>query len=78
MPILNDIMDNKLYGPKIRAAEARGQAEGERAVIARLIGRRFGSVPNWVHQRLATLSGPELEKIELRLLDAPNLDELFQ
>ena len=94
MPVLNDIMDHPFFGPKIRAAEAlaqargeaegeargeaKGKVEGELTVVARLIGKRFGSLPGWVHERLATLSGPELEKIELRLLDAPTLDELFR
>jgi len=93
MPILNDIMDHKILGPKIRAAqalgeargeaigeargEARGEAKGERTLITRQIGKRFGSVPDWVRPRLESLSVPELEALALRLLDAPTLEDLF-
>ena len=64
MPILHDIMDHDLLGPVRRhgielglaEGEAKGLVAGERRVIRRLIGKRFGPVPEWVKQRLDAFS----------------------
>jgi predicted transposase YdaD len=89
MPILDDIMDHDLFGPAIRQGLEKGleqgleqglekgREQGERLVIFRLITKRFGAIPSWAKQRLESLTAPELEKVELRLLDAKSLDELF-
>jgi predicted transposase YdaD len=85
MPILDDIMDHKVLGRErkrgiaLGLAEglARGRAEGERHVILRLVGKRFGTLPDWVKDRVNTLSMSELEQIELRLLDSSSLEDLF-
>jgi hypothetical protein len=56
MPLLDDIMDNKVLGPKIRKAQEQarevgrdqgweqGLHDGESAVLLRLIEKRFGGV----------------------------------
>ena len=89
MPILDDIMDHEVLGRERRRgmeigrAEGRvegrveGRAEGERKVIVRMIRKRFGSVPKWAMKRVETLSDPERERVELRLLDAASLEELL-
>jgi hypothetical protein len=85
MPILDDIMDHEVIGRERKRGMALGREEGlaeglvagERRVVLRLIGKRFGGIPEWVKQRLDTLSEADLEQIELRLLDAPTLEELF-
>ncbi len=101
MPILDDIMDHPILGPRIRRGmedgrakglaeglaegqarglaegQARGLAEGERRAILRQIGKRFGPVPDWARGRLEALTPDELERIELRLLDAPTLEDIF-
>ena len=85
MPILNDIMDHPVIGRERKRGikigreiglEA-GREEGERQIVLRLIRKRFGAVPVHVRERIEALSGPKLERIALRLLDARNLDELF-
>jgi hypothetical protein len=73
MPILDDLSDHDLFGPAI----IQSRQDGERLVISRLITRRFGSVPVWAKERLDSLTSPELEKVELRLLEAQSLEELF-
>jgi predicted transposase YdaD len=81
MPILDDIMDHDLFGPAIRQGREEGREEGreqgERLVISRQIGKRFGAVPPWAKQRIEALTSLELEKVELRLLDAQSLEDLL-
>lgn len=77
MPILDDIMDHEVLGRERKRGIALGIAEGERKVVLRQLGKRFGPVPDWAAQRLSNLSPTELEKVEFRLLDAPSLEELF-
>ena len=56
---------------------AEGLAKGEQRVVLRLIGKRFGPVPVWARKRIEALSGPALEQVGLRLLDASSLEELL-
>jgi hypothetical protein len=51
--------------------------KGELAILRRQIGRRLGSLPGWLEERLVNLSTSELEEISLRLLDAKDLNELL-
>jgi hypothetical protein len=77
MPILTDIMDHDLFGPLLRRGRAEGRVEGERALILKQIAKRFGPVPEWVSDRIATLETAELEELGVRFLDVSSLDELF-
>jgi hypothetical protein len=73
MPILDDIMDHDLFGPAIR----QGRLEGEKAILTRIIEKRFGSIPVSARQRLECMSVPELEDAALRLLDVGSLEDLL-
>jgi Domain of unknown function (DUF4351) len=73
MPILNDIMDHDLLGPKLR----EGIRQGELTILRRLIYKRFGEIPGWAEQRLTSRSPAELEALSDRVLDASSLEELF-
>ena len=55
----------------------KGRQEGERTILRRQIDKRFGELPAWFDQRLATLSQSELEDLSLRLFDANTIEELF-
>ncbi len=70
MPILDDIMDHDLLGPAIR--------RGERNIVMRHIGKRFGPVPDWAKQRLEATTGHQVEEFELRLLDIGTLEDIFR
>ncbi|MHB8876510.1 MAG: Rpn family recombination-promoting nuclease/putative transposase [Myxococcaceae bacterium] len=63
-------------------AKAEGKVEGkveERAVIlARILRRRFGEVPNAILERLQTADGTELELWVDRAIDAVSLDAVFR
>ena len=78
----DDIMDNLIIGPKIRQGieigRREGRAEGEWAVVLRLTERRFGAIPDWAKQRIDAMSLADLQDAELRLLDAPDLEDLLR
>lgn len=54
-----------------------GRREGERAVLERLLLRRFGALPPAVGARLGDASTAELEAWADNVLDAATLDEVF-
>ncbi len=81
MPILNDIMDNEIFGPAIRQGRAEGRAEGRTEgqieILLRQAEKRFGSVPPRVRKRLGALKPEQLKAAALRLLDAERIEDLF-
>jgi predicted transposase/invertase (TIGR01784 family) len=70
------------------AAEARregrqegrqqGRQEGEVTLLTRQLRRRFGELPEWVHQRLRHAPSDKLERWGERLLDVESLAALFE
>jgi hypothetical protein len=70
MPIVLNILDNKVLGPVYM--------RGELALLRRQIEARFGAVPDWVEDRLAKCSSPEIEDLGVRLLKAETLEEWMQ
>ncbi len=77
MPILNDIMDNKVIGPAIRQGLRQGRVEGQMEMLLSQIQKRFGRIPPAVAQRLAALKPAQLKRVGLRLLDAQRIEDLF-
>src|SRR5258708_32825202 len=74
MPILNDILDHEVLGREykkgLREGLEEGQEKGERALLSRLMEKRFGAVPAPVEQLLSGKSLAELVDLGVRLLDA--------
>ena len=54
-----------------------GRVEGERAVLERMLRRRFGALPPVVDRRLGGASVTDLENWADNVLDAGTLDEVF-
>jgi len=77
MPILNDIMDNKVIGPAIRQGRAEGRVEGQVEMLLGMAEKRFGRIPAAVAQRIAALKPAQLKRVGLRLLDAQRIEDLF-
>ena len=81
MPILIDIMKNKVTGPPLRKARLEGRCkgfrQGERGVALRLSEHRFGPVPPATRQRIQALTEAQLGRAEARLLDAKGIEDLF-
>ncbi len=85
MPILNDIMDHEVFGPKLRRAHAAGQKEGreegreegERIILLRLAAHRFGPISLAVRKRIGGLTQAALGRASLRLLEARRIEDIF-
>ena len=85
MPILIDIMKNKVLGPPLRKARREGRREGTRegihdgqlGTVLRLAERRFGPVPSVTRQRIQALTEVQLRRAEDRLLDARSIEDLL-
>jgi hypothetical protein len=52
-------------------------ADGQRALLLRLLVRRFGALPESVTQRVASASTPEIERWFDRAVDAASIDDVF-
>lgn len=55
----------------------QGRQEGEQALLAKQLNRRFGPLDNTVELRLQRASSEELERWAENILDAQTLDEVF-
>jgi predicted transposase YdaD len=77
MPILNDIMDNKVVGPLLRQGRAEGRVEGQVEMLTSQIEKRFGRIPPTISRRIAALKPAQLKRAGLRLLDAQSIEDLF-
>jgi Putative transposase, YhgA-like/Domain of unknown function (DUF4351) len=55
----------------------QGLEKGQRAMLLRLLGRRFGAVPEPIAARVSTATLPELERWSDRVLEAASLDDVF-
>ena len=54
-----------------------GKLKGQSKTLLRLLGRRFGTVPDAVRKRVATASTAELGAWLDAVLDAKNVDAVF-
>ena len=81
MPILNDILEHKVLGREFKRGleegVQQGIQQGELAVLRRLIEKRFGTMPVWAADELASKSTVELEELSARILDAQSLEALL-
>ena len=56
----------------------QGRVEGERAVLERLLQRRFGLLAPAVADRLGQASAADLETWAENVLDASTIDDVFE
>ncbi len=71
MPITASLADHDFLGPSFR----KGRHEGELTLLRLMIGKRFGSIPPWLEERLAAATTNELEELGVRVLDAQSLED---
>jgi hypothetical protein len=57
--------------------EQKGRQEGEAALLLRLLEHRFGALPGWAKDRIATADTAALEDWGLRILDAASVDDVL-
>jgi hypothetical protein len=82
MPIDVDIREHEVIGPLLKEAEQEGERRGERkgelAVLRRLLQKRFGPIPSWATEQLASRSTAEMEELSVRVLDAKSIEDLMK
>jgi hypothetical protein len=82
MPIQIDLMENEViadyYNRGRQERRQEGVHEDEIAVLRRQIEKRFGVMPEWAQQQLASRTTEQLEQLSVRLLDAGTLEELLK
>jgi len=78
MPILESVIDDKVFGPLIQQGRVEGRVEGQRDLLIAQITERFGSVPPAARRRLAKLTSAELQQAGRRLLKAQTVNDLFR
>lgn len=59
-----------------RMAEERGLISGERAILIRLLNRKFGFIDDRTLDQINTLSIDQLESLSENLLDFESIDDL--
>jgi len=62
----------------LQAGREAGRQEGEALLLQRLLGKRFGELPDWVGPRLRHAPPAQIERWGEKLLDAETLDALFE
>ena len=55
----------------------QGIRRGEARLLERQLTLRFGELPAWVHERLAQAPEADLAQWAERILQAPDLDDVF-
>ena len=55
-----------------------GRKSGEQSLLARLLTKRFGALPEWAQQRLDVADTTQLESWGEKLLDAKSLQDVFE
>jgi len=65
-----DIMENRVLGPAI--------LKGEATMLASLLEERFGTLPEWVADKLGSAKEAELMAWGKRVLSAQTLDDVFE
>ena len=61
----------------LQEGRQEGRHEGVAAFLVRLLERRFGALPDWAKDRIATGDTVALEEWGLRVLDASSLEDVL-
>ncbi|MBF0419688.1 MAG: DUF4351 domain-containing protein [Magnetococcales bacterium] len=76
--MLETTPDEELFSlPKFEHRLVQEHRKSEIAILIRQLQRRFGTVPEWVHEKIAKADLPALEEWSLRFVDAQTLDAVF-
>ena len=57
---------------------AKGRVEGEGLLLRKLLVKRWGALPDWAEQKLTHASTEQLETWAEKILDADNLEAVFE
>lgn len=71
-----DLMESPLLKDWLHEAEAKGEVEGQRVMLIRLLSRKFGTLPEPLLAELKEISVPEqLENLLDIAIDAASLSK---
>jgi predicted transposase YdaD len=55
-----------------------GEQRGQRALLQRLLEKRFGTLPDWARQHVEQANSTQLEEWSLRVLETSELERVFR
>jgi predicted transposase YdaD len=67
-----------MFREERREGRQEGRQEGELTILRLQIEKRFGALPPWAAEKLASLPTCDLEELSVRLLDIATLEELLR
>ena len=70
-------LEKRIFDEGHKQGYDEGQVNGERSLLLRLLGRRFGLLPGSVVDRVSNASADELIEWSERVLDAERLEDVF-
>ncbi len=74
---VDDLMDIPFVEEAFLKAEKEGKKEGLVEMLSRMLECRFGPLPEWAKEKIASAEIETLEKWGLRLLEASSLEEVL-
>jgi hypothetical protein len=74
---LEEKLKRQWQGEAEEKARQEGRQAGEAAILLRQLERRFGALPAWVRDRVATADTTALEEWGLRILDGGGLEDVL-
>jgi predicted transposase YdaD len=78
LDLMNTQAGQDIYHMGELKGELRAELRGERAIFIRLLRKRFGELSNSVQNNIDNATLSQLEQWSLNILDAKNLDDVFQ
>ena len=77
MPFDIDVMENEVIRERNQTGMEQGRHQGQANILKRLIGSKFGSLPDEAERRIENASARELERWSISLLSAASLEDVF-
>ncbi len=71
------ILEKEFNMPYVSSFERAGIAKGQARLLARLLGQRFGELPDWVREKLETANEGDLEAWAEAVLAATSIEDVF-
>jgi hypothetical protein len=77
MSMTFNIETDKIIGPYYRKGVKTGKVQGRAAMLRRMIRAKFGSLPKWAADHIATCSPQQIDGLGVRLIGSSSLEQLF-
>jgi len=74
---LTPLEETRAYQDIFAEGKAKGEAEGKAESLTLLLGQRFGPLPEWARERIATASAEQVDAWLRGLLAAPDIEALI-